>query len=427
MRTRAVAWLLPVVLLGSSCTGWLVSDEAEPIATRPLDPAYESFFPQYVELCAVSQYRSYEYGEGGVPGHAVMYLKGACKDETASIPALRPCRGTADRADAPEHGAGISVNKWLSNVNWVATPGRPLFFDGNLVPGDAVDRSTFDRAIQDTLAAGVFEGVELRKDTPKYASREAMIAREFLGTDFGLRIARTVWCARLPVTAEMMGDIIDYLNQINLEYARGEADYDWSGYSDNCAHLIHNALSAASVWRPRSVRVSRLRQLANLSVPANEVIELGLLGTSGPLEDGREVYRDDEARDALLDFDWLPRRHGALVTTTPIWKPNELFDPRARTLVLQQPLSLRATRAARRLAQDPRHTELRPNLEHFRDVYAGILEERDDTLAGGFLPLRSVRYLRPAKRYYGYVEDQLTAVEAMLAELDARETPHATP
>lgn len=43
---------------------------------RP-DTAYEKLFPYYVELCAGSQFRSKLTGEGGIAGHAVMYLKGA--------------------------------------------------------------------------------------------------------------------------------------------------------------------------------------------------------------------------------------------------------------------------------------------------------------------------------------------------------------
>ena len=51
------------------------------IVERRPDPVYERLFPYYVELCATSQFRSKLKGEGGVAGHAVMYIKGACKDE----------------------------------------------------------------------------------------------------------------------------------------------------------------------------------------------------------------------------------------------------------------------------------------------------------------------------------------------------------
>ena len=100
------------------------------IVERRPDPAYDRLFPYYVELCATSQFRSKLKGEGGVAGHAVMYIKGACKDEHASFPQLRRCNVTATELDDPEHGAGVSVGRWFRNVNWVAVPGYELFYPG---------------------------------------------------------------------------------------------------------------------------------------------------------------------------------------------------------------------------------------------------------------------------------------------------------
>lgn len=67
------------------------------IERRP-DVAYEKLFPYYVELCAASQFRAKLTGEGGIAGHAVMYLKGACKEDDAPYPQLRRCRVAANQA-----------------------------------------------------------------------------------------------------------------------------------------------------------------------------------------------------------------------------------------------------------------------------------------------------------------------------------------
>ena len=89
------------------------------------------------ELCATSQFRSKLKGEGGVAGHAVMYIKGACKGEEAPFPQLRRCRVAATALNDPEHGGeGVSVNRWFRNVNWVAIPGYELFYQGNLKFGE---------------------------------------------------------------------------------------------------------------------------------------------------------------------------------------------------------------------------------------------------------------------------------------------------
>src|SRR5215472_12254979 len=129
------------------------------IVERRPDIAYEKLFPYYVELCAGSQFRAKLTGEGGLAGHAVMYIKGACRDEDAPFPRLRRCRAAATSLDDPEHGAGISVSRWFKNVNWVAIPGYKLFFDGNLEPGQRLTQAQFDAVEKDVIARGVYKGV----------------------------------------------------------------------------------------------------------------------------------------------------------------------------------------------------------------------------------------------------------------------------
>jgi hypothetical protein len=422
-RLLARATAVLVLLLGTGCSNWLAPEIEEILPTVLPDAAYEELFPYYVELCAVSQFRSLERGEGGIPGHAVMYLKGACKDENAAFPSLRPCRRVATTLDDPEHGAGVSVNRWFHNANWVAIPGPDLFYSGGLEPGETLDQAAFERTVQASIDAGVFDGVDFHPDYPTTASErnlEDFIAHHSLATDFALRFSRTAFCARLPVTGEMMGEIAEYLNVINEEYSSGEVPYEWSGYADNCVHLLRNSIAAASIWRPLSVRAARFRQFFNLAIPANEMVKLADLGAKGPLADGREVYRNDEARDALLDFDWLPRRHGAMLTVLPVHTPNELYDTRTRLLVLEGPFGGQVTRRYERLVEDARFTDLTKNLEHFQQVYGDILAQGEKLIAGGLLPLRSMRYLRPTKRYFGYVESQLAEVEDMLGRLEGR-------
>ncbi|HEY2535331.1 MAG TPA: hypothetical protein VGJ20_46820 [Xanthobacteraceae bacterium] len=125
------------------------------IERRP-DAVYEKIFRDYVELCAASQFRAKLTGEGGIAGHAVMYLKGACREDDAPYPQLRRCRMAAMRLDDPEHGVGISVNRWFKSVNWVAIPGYHLFFDGNLKPGERLTRTQFEAVEKQTIDAGIY-------------------------------------------------------------------------------------------------------------------------------------------------------------------------------------------------------------------------------------------------------------------------------
>jgi hypothetical protein len=125
------------------------------IERRP-DAAYEKLVPYYVELCAASQFRSKLTGEGGGPaGHAILYVKGACKDDDAPFPQLRRCRGIATRLNDREHGVGVSVNQLFKSVNWVAVPGYELVFPGGLAPGERLTSDRFEAVKHKAIAMGI--------------------------------------------------------------------------------------------------------------------------------------------------------------------------------------------------------------------------------------------------------------------------------
>ena len=396
------------------------------IVERRPDPVYDQLFPYYVELCATSQFRSKLKGEGGVAGHAVMYIKGACKDEKAPYPQLRRCREAATELDDPEHGAGISVGRWFRNVNWVAVPGYQLFFQGNLKAGERLTQSHFEATLRAVIDKGVYKGVEFH-DYPAVSAGtglENFITYEGIGTDLALQFARASFCARLPVTEPMLDEVIAFLNDKNREYAEGDADYNWSVWADNCSHTLRNALAAANIWSPLSVRAVKVRQLFNLAVPANEFVNLAELGNEGDIADYRQIQDDGPERDALYEFGWLPTRHGALLKTLPVHEPNDLYDTTFRLFTLQSPFRMGKTQHAIELLSDPRFVDLGTNLRYFREKYDAILASRDqrgDRLAS----VRGSPYRRIERLHHDYIEAQRAEVEVMLKQLSALEGSHA--
>ena len=409
-------------LAGCSAVRELLRDPEDMVLpTLEPDPLYEELVSHYVELCAVSQYRPREGGLGGIPGHAVMYLKGACRDEAAGYPRLRACRHVSSDPSDPEHGSGVSVNRWFKNVNWVATPGKALFFDGELGRYERLDRARFDATVQRALDLGMFRGVDFHLrpgDGAQAVPLRRIVAEESTGTDFALRFGRTVFCARLPLPPTMLERAMDFLNGLNDEYASGKADYEWSGYADNCVHTLHNALAAAGVWKPKSVRATRLRQLFNLAVPANTFVDLAFLANEYPIEDFAAVRRDELRWRALTENGWLPAQPGALLKTLPVHQVNDLYDAKFRMLVLAGWLRDDTTKQAQRLLSDGRYLELDANLRYFDERYSRILAEREP---GALEEWRSEAHRRDRELYDAYVEQARAAVvetSERLRELD---------
>jgi len=315
------------------------------------------------------------------------------------------------------------VNRWFRSVNWVAFPGRGLFFDGDLEPGQTVTEASRQAVIRHAIDAGFYRGVELWPypgETPE-STLEDFVRRLSAGTDFALLMARSALCGRVPVEPEMMDEIIHFLNDLNREYATGAADYRWNGLNDNCVHTLRNALAAASVWEPISVGLAKFLAVFNLAVPANEALNLAKLGTSGPLDSYPSIFGDDPMRDAMLEFGWLPTRHGSLLVSLPVHGDNELFDPQPRLLVLQGPVTRSTTRRLLAMLEDPRYTELDANLRHFHELYGQILSRRDQPEP--LEALRGDRYRRVRRRYFSVIEAGLRDVERMQQELAPSQPP----
>jgi hypothetical protein len=395
------------------------------VTERRPDTTYEKLFPYYVELCAASQFRSKLTGEGGgVAGHAIIYLKGACKDDDAAFPQLRRCRVAATDLKDPEHGAGVSVNQMFKNVNWVATPGYDLVFAGGLAPGEPLTHARFAAVEATAIAKGIYNGVVFHRFAGASSETELrdFLERAGIGTDLALQFARSVFCARLPVTAGMLDQIIAFLNDKNREYAEGEANYNWSAWADNCSHTIRNALAAANIWSPLSVRATKLRQIFNLAIPANEFVNLAELMTEGDLEDYRSILAEGPRRDAFHEFHWLPTRPGALLKTLPVHRPNDLYDTTFRLFTLQSPFLVGKTRRAIELLSDERFLDLETNLRYFDERYGMILarhDERRDAMAS----VRGTPFRRVERLYYDYIHAQRDAVRAMLLRVAAPDRP----
>jgi hypothetical protein len=231
----------------------------------------------------------------------------------------------------------------------VATPDTDLFFEGGLQEGETLDEAGRQRALERALELGVYRGVQVHpkylEDKPADLDLERFVTRKGLGTDYALSFGRSVMCSRVPLTEDAMRRAIDLLNGLNEKYFSTGREYEWSGYYNNCAHTVHNALAAAGIWAPKSVNERRVRQLFNLSVPANEFADLAILtGETSP-------------------------RPGALFSLIPVHTPNELYDTHFTLYVLEGQIFMKQkSKKIRQMAREKRFTDLDANLEYFADT-----------------------------------------------------------
>lgn len=385
---------------------------------RLAEPAYERLFPHYAQLCAVSRFHRIGVERGGNAGHAVLYLKGVCRVPDAPYPTLELCPERVDDVHDPRHGVGVSVNAAFKNVNWVAYPGRHLFFNGNLKEGQILDQAHFEATIQSIVDQHLLRGVEVREEKLTGilpGTVEHRTAESLLGTDTAIRFARSAWCASLPLTRPQVEAMVGYLNGLNGTYASGERSFTYSLLSDNCVDALHNSLAAGGVWDHKSYYRLAMRRLMNIGVPANEMVNFAARANLFPLERYPRVYRDDAMRESLERFDWLPARHGALLQSVPVHRPNDLYDTSLQMYVVEGP-GERQSERARLMLDDPRTTDLGANLRWFEQRYEAALAQPAGE--GGWL--RGEAYRTEEVRYRAYIASQLADVRDLLARAVAK-------
>ena len=410
-----------------------------PIATEAAARAqriYNTLFPYYVEVCAVTQLHKRGATPGGWGGHATMFMNGVAIDPDAGYPRLRLVDAGAGPAD-PDSGTGISVNRVLSNVNWLAIAGRDMFFHGGLSPDALLDQRSYDATIEHAADAGWFKGIRveqrLANERPKTMSEDEFIARHSIGTDFAMSFGRTAYCARLPVPRDAMARIVANLNDVNDAARRN--GYVWNAYTNNCSHVVHNALAAAGVWDPKGVRgpgfvaiatealtalrAVALRRMSDFSFPANTFVRLYEAGNERPIDDPVTAFHD---RDVVRTFadGWITTGPGALIVRSPMHDParNRLFEPGRDPFLFSLPRVWDKEEKFRLLTRQPSATmtDLGANLAHYRARYDTILSGEPD--AEDVAPEQRGAFSTFSGRFYDYVARERERTAGRIAEYE---------
>jgi hypothetical protein len=420
MRRRRLASAFAIV-------SWLAGCSApfDVVAPPNDEAAYAQLYPFYAELCAVSQIKKKPgFGvdtSGGPGGHAVFYLNGACSDRDAGYPTLVIC---APGTPESEQGVGLSVNAHFQNANWVATPGRDFFFQGDLKPGERLTREAYAETQATAEKKGIYDGIvfhpEVFNDMPAGMERRDFMYEVSVATDYAIAFGRDRYCARVPVSRAQMVKMVDYLNGINAIYRDGKKEFVWNVVQNNCSHLAHNALAAAGVWddwpTDRFIAISAF----DFPVPKNEFVNLMRRTNDMDIADPRSLYRDDSARRSLFENGSLPTEPGGLAEAARVWLDNDIYDSQLNLIFYDDPVFGSYKKHFYEIFSDPRYTDLRANLSYFSSLYRKIEAEKQHDLQAAGFPTAASRggFSAFTQQFYGYIDRETAAVDSELATLD---------
>ncbi len=429
MRAAGRAALVVLVLcaLAGCATTPAVIDPPPTSATE--EAQYAALYPYYAETCALSQIEKKPgFGvslSGGVGGHNVMYLRGACRKPGQGYPVLELCDELTPKPAID--GVGVTVNGHFSNAMWVAVDGRDFFFDGDLGPGQPVDRDSYAAVQERALAMGIYNGIDFHEeyfaDMPAQFTRADFRYEISVATDYAISFARNRYCARVPLSRAQMRKSIDYLNALNEPYRQPGKVFEWNVLTRNCSHVNHNTLAAAGVWFEWPMDRFILISAFDFPVPKNEFVNLMQRTNELPIDDPGALYKDQHARAMLMTEGRLPTAPGAIADLGIVRVPNEIYATNSRIIFYDEALTGSFQRRFNTILSQPRYFRLRDNLEYFAELYQKIAAERlpVETYVAQHANIasRDIDDFRAFyRRYNEYIDEQLHEVRGKIAQLN---------
>jgi hypothetical protein len=359
--------------------------------------------------------------EYGAFGHAVMYLKGVCRDTSVTYPKVKMCDPSQVDLANPNSGVGISIDKIFANTKFLVVDGKDAIFSGNLRPDQPLNRTTFNAAVNDVIASGAIDGITIHnpdmKDKPAGMSDEDWMNRQVASsgadTDFALQFARESSCVKIPMDKARMQAEVDEANKENEPYTLHGKVNNWAGASNSCVDFTHNILAAAGfgkeVWHNGSPFVQALALLTfTIVIPRNETVRtLDKTNQVGKISTAEEVYNNPTLRK---DFD----KFGSLAETGGIFEkiPFHSYENSLYTEASGAEQIGGKKKMAHMMA-NPAYTDLTANLDRLRAQLVKVQQERKPIAADD-----SSEEAQFASKYNAWIDNAVTAVDQRKVEIE---------
>lgn len=348
-------------------------------SARAYDADYDRLFPYFLEYSTSTQVKPIGASSGGIGGHAVVYIRGLCKDFSVKFPRVKVC-DPREKLPFAHDGVGISVDSQYKNANWVAVPGYDFFMHGDLPPGAELNKESWQTTLDRAREMKIFEGIRFHDNVldPSLPADEyeKKVVKLCSSTDYALTYGRTMTSHRVPISGKHLQAIADYLNEANARYVSGKEIYTWSGLKNNCAHLSARIFAIAGIRQPIPQELPFEEQILNLAVPANGLGTVQQKSNFRNIDAGHVWKNDPGLRKSILEHGELPIGAGSITKRHHVVTKNQIYFTDLKRLILIPKPLCKAPSILRNMflsVRRARYTDLSENLRLWISKYERAL------------------------------------------------------
>jgi hypothetical protein len=387
-----------------------------------VDNTFDKIFPYYSMECSFTQLDPINGTPGGTGGHALIYIKGVCRDTSDPLhPKLKMCDDGADLSD-PNVGVALSADKILENSEYVATEGQQFLFHGDLKPGEVVDETTLARTRDVVVKSGALKAIKVHPEylvkKPERMSDEEYIAQIGADTDYAVSFARESNCVRVPMNRAQIQAEVDWVNSSNEPYISGAKIYDWNGPGDNCTSFTHDVLAAAGIRKHVGRTHNEIKEVVNIltlqiQVPRNETLATEqAVNKVQDIGTAEEVFNKSDLKETFEKFGTIAEVGGVFEVVPMDIVGNKLYKPAPGAMMLDTPVVDNRRKALNEVKTVDRYSELSANIQSVRDRLVEVQKKRVAVDAADHSDLAEF-----SRKYNAWVDQSVVSLNQKLAQL----------
>jgi hypothetical protein len=425
---RSLFLLLPILMGVVACTSTAKASG--------LPISYDSLYPLYAIECSGTGAQKLSDPKKALDvGHALIYLKGVCRDETVNYPKIRKCYPGEKDLNSPDAGTTLSLDDNFVNTRYIAIDGFSMTMNGAVSEQSALTEENANAAVKALLQSGATRGIQFNAKTesrkPLGMSDEEWVARDLLSTSYAVRFGRSNRCVVMPINETMLDAAVSWVNVQNEPYVTGKTEFKWS-YTNTCAHFTHDVLAAMGIGefvKPYSNTAGEIYAISSVvwkpwhphvELPMNEILSSEEHANDSEIPSAEAMFANANELKAFDRFNRIPTSDGVLIWSTDIHQfDNELYQTIENPILLDVPLfHPRKNKLSSDLA-NPVKTELATNLKAYLSKIKNALSRQSSyqSIVAMNPILDSEAFHEFYQRYILFLNQNAASIELKLEKL----------